>query len=176
MLFLLRWVLNHVIASLPLSSVRFSFYRLVCGFTVPKTSHICTGAKFTGGTLNEISIGERSYIGYDSFWVAGAAIKVGNYVSVGHKVEFYTSDHDPDDPAFARRDAPIDIGDYVWIGSRSTILKGVTIGRGAVVAAGSVVTKDVEPFAIVGGHPAKFLRMRGATEFTYSHDERPLFA
>ncbi len=176
MLFLLRWVLNRVIAYVPSATFRYTFYRLVCGFKVPPTTAICTGAQFTGEAMKDISIGEHSYIGYDSFWVVGAAIKIGRHVSIGHRVEFYTSDHDPDDPAFTRRDAPIIIGDYAWIGSRCTILKGVTIGRGAVVAAGSLVTKDVEPFAIVGGHPAKFLRMRGTTEFTYSQDERPLFA
>lgn len=52
------------------------------------------------------------------------------------------------------------IGDGVWIGARAIILPGVTIGEGAVVAAGAVVTKDVEPWAVVGGNPAKFIKMR----------------
>lgn len=176
MLFLLRWALNRVVAYFPSTTVRYTFYRWVCGFKVPKTSTLCTGAQFTGDGLREISIGEHSYVGYDSFWVAGAAITVGAYVSIGHRVEFYTSDHDPDDPAFTRRDAPIVIGDYAWIGSRAIILKGVTVGRGAVIAAGSLVTKDVEPFTIVAGHPAKFVRRRGTTEFTFQQDGSALFA
>lgn len=176
MLFLLRFALNRFVAYIPIASLRYAFYRVVCGFDVPPTTALCTGAQFTGDMLREISIGEHSYVGYDSFWVVGASITIGKHVSVGHRVEFYTSDHDPDDPAFARRDAPIAIGDYAWIGSRVMILKGVTVGEGAVVAAGSLVTKDVEPYTIVGGHPAKFIRKRGATEFTYYHDGPPLFA
>ena len=80
-------------------------------------------------------------------------------------VELYTSDHDPDDPYFSRRDAPITIHDNVWIGSSAIILKGVTVGEGAVVAAGSVVTRDVKAFTIVGGNPAKLIRERGTRTF-----------
>jgi maltose O-acetyltransferase len=176
MLFLLRWALNRAIPNVPSTTIRYTFYRLVCGFKVPKTTALCMGAKFTGNTLNKIEIGEHSYVGYDSFWVACDTIKIADHVSVGHHVQFYTADHDPDDPAFPRRDGPIVVEDHAWIGSRATILRGVTIGRGAVVAAGSVVTKDVAPFTIVGGNPAKFLRKRGTTEFTYRHDGPPLFA
>ena len=61
----------------------------------------------------------------------------------------------------------IEIHDRAWIGSRVLILKGVTIGEGAVVAAGSVVTRNVPPFTIVGGNPARVIRERGAREFTY---------
>ncbi|MBM4425236.1 MAG: acyltransferase [Chloroflexi bacterium] len=176
MLLLRGWALNRLIANLPIAAIRYAYYRIVCGFSVPPTSAIWMGAQFTGGALDQIVIGERCSIAYDSFWVAGAAIRIGNDVVAGHRVEFYTSDHDPDDPAFARRDAPIVIEDHVWIGSRAVILKGVTICRGAVVAAGSVVTQNVAPFTIVGGNPAKVIRMRGATEFTYQINGTPLFS
>ena len=56
------------------------------------------------------------------------------------------------------------IGDGVWIGARAIILPGVTIGEGAVVAAGAVVTKDVDPWAVVGGNPAKFIKKRELSE------------
>lgn len=55
--------------------------------------------------------------------------------------------------------APIHIGKDVWIGSNATVLPGVTIGDGAVIAAGAIVTKDVPPFAVVGGSPAKVIKM-----------------
>ena len=58
----------------------------------------------------------------------------------------------------------ITIGDGVWLGARAIILPGVTIGEGAVVAAGAVVTKDVEPWAVVGGNPAKFIKKRELKE------------
>ncbi|NJK52359.1 MAG: hypothetical protein HC936_05170 [Leptolyngbyaceae cyanobacterium SU_3_3] len=67
----------------------------------------------------------------------------------------WTAQHDLNDSGFAGVSAPVVIEDYAWISSRATILPGVTIGRGAVVAAGAVVTKSVAPFEIVGGVPAK---------------------
>ena len=176
MLLLRGWVLNRLIANTPIAALRYAYYRAVCGFKVPKSSAIWMGAQFTGGALDQIVIGERCSIAYDSFWVAGAPIIIKDNVVTGHRVEFYTSDHDPDDPAFTRRNAPIVIEDYVFIGSRAIILKDVKIGRGAVVAAASVVTKDVPPFAIVAGNPAKVLRFRASTEFIYHIDGTPLFS
>lgn len=169
MLLLRRWALNRVVATIPFPSWRYAFYRVVCGMKLPdsKSVYLAMGAQFYGEALDKIEIGKDCAFGYDTFWVACDTIRLMNDVIVGHRVEFYTADHDPDDPAFTTRGAPIIIEDHVWIGSKAVILKGVTIGRGAVVAAGSVVTKDVEPFTIVGGNPAQVIRKRGVTEFTY---------
>lgn len=86
-------------------------------------------------------------------------ITIGNGVLIGHNVVLATLNHDP---APARRawlhPAPIVIGDRVWIGSNATVLPGVTIGDGAIVAAGAVVTKDVAPNTVVAGVPARLLR------------------
>ena len=86
-------------------------------------------------------------------------ITIGNGVLIGHNVVLSTLNHDP---APARRawlhPAPIVIGDRVWIGSNATVLPGVTIGDGAIVAAGAVVTKDVAPNTVVAGVPARLLR------------------
>ncbi len=165
--FLRTWVLNVVISNVPWTAVRHSYYRRVCGISIGEGTTIWSGVRFTGGAMNRIRIGEHCSIPYYAFFVAGDSISIGNHVVFGHAVELYTSDHDPDDPAFSRRDAPIEIHDRAWIGSRVLILKGVTIGEGAVVAAGSVVTRNVPPFTIVGGNPARVIRERGAREFTY---------
>jgi acetyltransferase-like isoleucine patch superfamily enzyme len=162
--FLRGWMLNRVVAILPFDRVRHGYYRGICGMTIGQESTIWTGARFTGEALDRITVGARCSIGYDSFWVAGAAITLEDDVVTGHRVEFYTSDHDPDDSAFSRRDEPIRIESYVWIGSGAMMLKGVTIGRAAVVAAGSVVTKDVAPFTIVAGNPARLLRRRNVDD------------
>lgn len=67
-------------------------------------------------------------------------------------------------------DAPVVIEDDVWIGANVTILKGVTIGRGSVVAAGVVVTKSCPPYSIIGGVPAKVLKMRFTPEEIVKHE------
>ena len=72
-------------------------------------------------------------------------------------------------------DQDVHIEDDVWIGTNTTLLKGVTVGRGAVVAAGALVTKDVPPYAIVGGVPAKVLKYRFTPEQIQEH-ERQLYA
>ena len=163
--FLRTWILNVIIGNVPWAVVRNFYYRKVCRISIGKNTEIWSGVRFTGGAMDKISIGDYCTIPHYTFFVAGDSIVIGNNVVFGHGVELYTSDHDPDDPYFSRRDAPITIHDNVWIGSSAIILKGVTIREGAVVAAGSVVTRDVEAFNIVGGNPAKLIRERGTRTF-----------
>jgi maltose O-acetyltransferase len=80
----------------------------------------------------------------------------------------YNAEHQVDDPNFKAIEEPVTIEDYVFDGPRAIILPGVTIKRGAVVAAGAVVTKDVPPMTIVGGVPAREIRKRNIQEFTYT--------
>jgi maltose O-acetyltransferase len=75
-------------------------------------------------------------------------------------VKFFAAGHDSQYLDLPDNSKSIEVQDHVWIGGNSTILQGVTIGEGAIVAAGSVVTKDVEPYTIVGGVPAKFIKPR----------------
>jgi acetyltransferase-like isoleucine patch superfamily enzyme len=75
-------------------------------------------------------------------------------------VWIWTLEHDPQSPDFATVGGPVTIEDYAWVGCRVVILPGVCIGKGAVVAAGAVVTKDVPPYAIVGGVPARTIGER----------------
>ena len=163
--FLRTWILNVIIGNVPGAIVRNFYYRKVCRISIGKNTEIWSGVRFAGGAMDKISIGDYCTIPHYTFFVAGDSIVIGNNVVFGHGVELYTSDHDPDDPYFSRRDAPITIHDNVWIGSSAIILKGVTIGEGAVVAAGSVVTRDVKAFTIVGGNPAKLIRERGTRTF-----------
>lgn len=103
---------------------------------------------------------------------ARGGISIGrNSVIASHSL-LITADHDPQAPGFDGRLAPIVIGDRVWLGSRVIILKGVTVGEGAVVAAGSVVHRDVAPWTIVSGVPAKPIGRR-SREQTYEIDQGP---
>ena len=166
-LFFKVYLLNYVVAWLPFVRFRLWYYRRVIGMSIGPDSVLGMGCYFTGDRLHEITIGQHCFINR-IFAAVTAPLVLGDHVMIGHNVSLYTTDHDPDDPAFSRRNAPIIIGDRVWIGSQAMILKGVTIGEGAVVAAGAVVTKDVAPYTIVGGNPARLIRERRTREFTYS--------
>ncbi len=87
-------------------------------------------------------------------------ISIGTKVAISREVFVCTASHDITKPNRPLITAPIRICDGVWIGARAIILPGVTIGEGAVIAAGAVVTKDVEPWTVVGGNPAKFIKNR----------------
>ena len=82
-------------------------------------------------------------------------IITGSDVSIGPEATILTLGHDPQSPDFADQGGDVIIGDHVWIAYRAIILPGVRIGDGAVVAAGAVVSKDVEPYTIVAGVPAR---------------------
>ena len=102
-----------------------------------------------------ISIGDGSIIGMWATLDGRKGISIGKNVNLSSEVALWTLQHDYNSPTFATTGGPIVIGDRAWISFRSTILPGVTIGEGAVVAANSVVTKDVAPYTVVGGIPAR---------------------
>ena len=98
-------------------------------------------------------------------------LRIGDNVNISEGVAIFTLEHDPNSLEFASRGAEVRIGNRVFIGARAIILPGVTVGEGAVVAAGAVVTKDVRPFAIVGGVPARSIGNR-TRDLTYELDYR----
>lgn len=108
-----------------------------------------------------ISVGDYSVINKHVLLDGrGGQLIIGTNVDIAQEVNIWTEQHDYDDPMYGNKGGDVIIDDYVWIASRATILPGVHIGRGAVVASGAVVTKDVPPLAIVGGVPAKILKYR----------------
>jgi maltose O-acetyltransferase len=116
------------------------------------------------GIGNEIEIGDRSGIGTNS-WLMGP-IKLGEDVMMGPEVMIIAVNHNYSDMSRpmrmqgSRADSPVILGDDVWIGSRAIILPGRRIGNGAIVGAGSVVTRDVPPYSVVAGNPAKIIKYR----------------
>lgn len=106
-----------------------------------------------------ITIGKNVFINSGCHFQDQGGIEIGDGVLIGHNVVIATINHALD-PAKNRKNEyhPVKIGSNVWIGSNATILPGVTIGEWAVIAAGAVVTKDVPPYTIAGGVPARTLK------------------
>jgi maltose O-acetyltransferase len=113
--------------------------------------------------LSESEIGDYSGIGMYSYV---GTVKIGRDVMIGEEFIAISRNHEFSSTEISMRlqgfqkDKPITIEDDVWIGTRVTILPGVTVGKGAILGAGSVVTKNVPPYTIVGGNPAKLIRKR----------------
>jgi acetyltransferase-like isoleucine patch superfamily enzyme len=111
-------------------------------------------------------IGDDVYIGYQVTMTVGPLVRIGRHVLVADRVSLIGYDGHPKDPVERRNHrpapreegAPIIIEDNVWICSNATVLKGVTIGEGAIVAAHAVVTSDVPPYAVVAGNPARVVK------------------
>lgn len=101
-------------------------------------------------------------------------IYIGNNVDIAQDTNIWTLEHNPNSDTHATRSGNVTIEDYVWIASRVTILPGVHIGKGAVIASGAIVTKNVPENAIVGGIPAKIIGYR-ENSLSYTLNYRPFF-
>lgn len=151
---------------------RLFMYRHVFGIKIGRYSTIHWRARFYAP--RGVSIGNHTIIGYDAFLDGRFGIVIGDNVNIGGEIAIFTAQHDPDARDFAMIGAPVTIGDYAYIGTRATILPGVTIGEGAVVATGAVVTKDVAPYSMVGGVPARHIKDR-RRDLSYKLDFRMPF-
>lgn len=121
---------------------------------------------------NHVNINGCEIIGY-------GRVIIGNYFHSGKNITLITSNHNYEGNAIpydkARLTSDIIIGDFVWIGQNVIILPGVTIGEGAIIGAGSVVTKSIPDCAIVAGNPAKVVKMRNIEHFTSLKRDRKFF-
>ncbi len=166
-LMFLRWV-GHI----PFHWKRRFHYRLA-GMKIGRGSTLHMWANFYNP--RGIFIGEDTIIGDHAFLDGRAPITIGNHVDIASQVLIYTSQHNINAEDFGAKDGPVVIEDYVFVGPRVTILPGVKIGRGAVVAAGAVVTKDVPEYAIVGGVPAQVIGERQLKDLHYKLGRARLF-
>mgnify|MGYP001814177026 CR=1 FL=1 len=157
---------------LPFFSVKKKFIALA-GITIGKCSYVHTPVRFF--SKGRVDIGDHSTVNPGCYLDNRGPIRIGNNVSIARDTKIYTAGHDIDEPCFRRTERSVVIGDDVCIFSHALILPGVTIGKGAVVYPGSVVTKDVEPYSIVGGNPAVHIRYR-SSDLRYEIDYKYLFA
>lgn len=155
---LLFWeviVINEIVQWIPSHLIRQFFYRQM-GMKIGKTSRIFRKCYLQ--QLDKITIGENCTIGFYCRLDGRGTLTMGNNVNISSYTILESGSHDL--VTFESNFKPITIKDNVWIATRALILQGVTLGEGAVVAAGSVVTKDVLPFSIVGGVPATTIGQR----------------
>jgi acetyltransferase-like isoleucine patch superfamily enzyme len=156
----------------PVHTVRFLVYRLL-GVDIPGDSIIYWRCRFF--SPSGVSIGHHSIIGNDAFLDGRYGIQIGDNVNIAAQVLIFTMGHDINSPNFAGRWGPVIIEDRAYIGSRVIILPSVKVGAGAVVSSGAVVTRDVEPWTIVGGVPARFIKRRPVLDYELDTSYRRLF-
>lgn len=163
---------NMIVTYIPSHFVRQNFLRAF-GATIGKDTSI-----FRGTTILDIEnlvIGEACSIGFRCMFDARGGITIGDNVVIASDTHIIGGYHDHNDPTFKPILEPCVIGDYVWIASRSTVLSGVTIGRGAVVGGCSMVRKDVGELEVVAGVPAQVRGTRDPDALQYRPKYRPLF-
>jgi acetyltransferase-like isoleucine patch superfamily enzyme len=168
----LNFLTNYVVRYAPSFGLRRLWYQRVLGIEFGPGAGVHLGCYvwFYGpGQLRRsgVRIGANSRINRDCCLDARGPLEIGDNVSVSPEVVILTASHRIDDPSFRVETRPVIVEDHAWIGTRALILPGVTLGRGSVVAAGAVVTRDVPPLTIVAGVPARPVGMRPehATEY-----------
>lgn len=149
-----------ILGYLPFHSLRNIVYK-IAGIKIGKGSTIHMGARFY--QPKNISIGEDTIVGDGAFLDGRSKLVIGSHVDIASQVMIFNSEHDLSHPKWEAREESVHIQDYCFIGPRAIILPGVTLGKGSVVAAGAVVTKDVPEKTIVGGVPAKVIGQREST-------------
>ena len=155
--FLTEYTLNDILPHIPSWTFRrFWMRRLKMkigkGTFIMKRNYIMTPQQLT--------IGNYSHINRGCLLDARGGITIGNNVSISHNVCIMSGSHDYNSKNFRGRFLPVKINDFVWIGNNAIIQQNVTIGEGAVVCAGAIVTKDVEPYTVVAGIPARKIKER----------------
>lgn len=149
------------VGMLPSHTLRKFIYKYIFRVNIGKHAIIYYGAEIRAH--GNLCIGKGSIIGDRAILDARNGVEIGQNVNISTGVSIWTQQHDHRDPYFRCTGGPdfkVKIEDRAWIGPNVIILHSVTIGEGAVVGAGSVVTKNVPPFSVVGGIPAKEINQR----------------
>jgi len=164
------WLYNSAIGALPSRTLREIYLSRWLG-GLGKGTEVQLCCRFLNG--RKIFLGERNVINFGCL-LDGRKFRIhtGSDVSIGPHASILTLGHDAEAPDFADRGGDVLIGDHVWIGYRTIILPDLEIGKGAVVGAGAVVTKSIEPYSIVAGVPARKIGERNP-QLNYSLDYRP---
>ncbi len=160
--FLAVFVLNTLYNALPFFALKRLFLR-VAGIRIGSHTYIHTPVRLFA--LRHLEIGDNSTVNPHCYLDARSGIWIGNNVNIAHNTKIYTLGHDINAPDLPLIGKPVRIEDDAFLFSNVIILPGVTVGKGAVVYPGSVVVKDVPPYTVVGGNPAKFIKERNRIRY-----------
>lgn len=152
--------------------LRRGLYR-ICGFDVDRTATIQGGVRFFH--VGRLRVGAGTLVNRGVYLDNRAGLVIGEQVSIAHDCRIYTMGHDVHDAGFATKGQSVRIDDFAVLFAGAMVMPGVHLGTGAVVMAGAVVTKSVEPYRIVGGNPAQDLGRREGQP-AYRLDRRYWFA
>jgi maltose O-acetyltransferase len=149
---------NRFVAHLPFFTMRRLFYCPIFRMQIAPGAFIAMGVKVMSPW--KIKVGRDAVINTGCLLDGRRGIVIGDNVTISWDACILTLQHDPDDAMFSTVGAPVRIEDYAWIATRAIIMPGVRVGKGAIVGANAVVTKDVDDFTIVAGNPARPIRKR----------------
>jgi acetyltransferase-like isoleucine patch superfamily enzyme len=170
---LIQYLLNEIVGKIPFVAVRHRLYALA-GVRFGDRSSGMLMMHVEISAPKRLTMGSNTVVGRRSRLDARGGIRIGANVNIGSECALQTAQHDVDSPSFADSYGPIQIGDRAWLGERVLVLANVRIGEGAVVAAGAVVTREVPPFTMVAGVPARVIRTRNP-DLNYELDYRADF-
>lgn len=158
---MLSYGYNDIIGKVPSRKLRLLYLSSYLGALGKETS-VQMRCRFLNA--RKVYLGNNNVINFGCIFDGRHyQIKTGSNVSIGPEATILTLGHDPQSADFKDLGGDVLIEDYAWIGYRAIILPGITIGEGAVVGAGSIVTRNVSPYTIVAGNPAKFIKSRTKT-------------
>lgn len=160
-----------LVSQTPFHAFRLLVYRIL-GAHIGEHTSIHRGCEFYN--ITGLRIAGNSVINRNVVLDARRGLTIGRNVSISEFAIIYTLQHDLDDPMFEVTGSAVNIEDYAFIGARAIVLPGVHVGEGAAVAAGAVVTRDVPPYTVVGGVPARPIRQR-SRDLRYTFDYRRSF-
>jgi len=169
---LLLFICNFIVNKVPSYTFRYWFYRKIMKFTIENNAAIHLGVKFLA--RRNFKIGKYSVINQDCLIDNRGGITIGNNVTLSHRVQLVSADHNIHTDDFQGRSRPIVIEDFVFIGVSAIVLGGVTMEKGSVLGAGSVLTKSSGPKEVFIGIPAKYIIHRESS-LVYQQDYKRIF-
>ncbi|MEP3478673.1 MAG: acyltransferase [Fuerstiella sp.] len=167
---ILAYGYNRLVGNIP-SRVLRRMYLWLYLVHIGQETNVQLNCKFLNG--RRVTLGNNNVVNFGCLLDGRKYdIRIGDNVSIGPEATILTLGHDPQSSNFEDSGGDVVVGDRAWIGYRALVMPGVVIGEGAVVAAGSVVTKNVDPYTIVAGIPAKAIGTRNM-ELNYTLSYAP---